>query len=232
MFDDTHSEAFKASQGISRVWFFDPTGAGVLGEDAPGGHQGYFVPTQNLVDEFEPGDPRLFSSVYKTGDTYYTISGGKIVVLPYDSSWSSTHYSIKKYGGERNAKTADYSPNDQAQFNNERWYRYAEMLLLYAEALIQKGRTADGLAIINNEIRARVGLGPTTIADPMKALQHEKRVEMAFEPHRWFDIVRWGLGPTLFPGKWDDKFKVFPFPQSEIDRSGGKLIQNPDIDNL
>lgn len=229
VFDDTHSEAFKASQGTSRVWYFDPTGAGSPGKpDAPGGHLGWFVPTQNLVDEFEPGDPRLFSSVYRIGDTYYTIDGSSIAVMAYDSAWSSTHYSIKKYGGERNAKPADYSPNGQAQFNNERWYRYAEMLLLYAEALIQKGRTADALAIINNEIRARVGLGPTPIADPMKALQHEKRVEMAFEPHRWFDIVRWGLGPQIFGSKWNDKFKVFPFPQSEVDRSAGKLKQNPD----
>ncbi|MCW3105643.1 MAG: hypothetical protein JWQ09_149 [Segetibacter sp.] len=227
VFDDTHSEAFKASQGISRVWFFDPAGAGVLGKNAPGGHLGYFVPTQNLVDEFEPGDPRLSASVYKTGDTYYTIDGGKIAVLPYDSSWSSTHYSIKKYLGERNAKTGDFSPNDQAQFNNERWYRYAEMLLLYAEALIKKGRTGEGLDIINNQIRKRVGLGPTPIADPMKALMHEKRVEMAFEPHRWFDIIRWGIGPQVFGSKWNEKFVVFPFPQSEVDRSKGQLKQNP-----
>jgi starch-binding outer membrane protein, SusD/RagB family len=226
VFDDTHSEAFKASQGISRVWFFDPAGAGILGEDAPGGHMGYFVPTQELIDEFETGDPRLFTSVYQTGDTYYTIDGGKITVLPYDSSWSSTHYSIKKYGGERNAKTADYSPNDQAQFNNERWYRYAEMLLLYAEALIHKGRNGEALDIINNQIRKRVNLGPTPIADPMQALMHEKRVEMAFEPHRWFDVVRWGLGPQIFGDKWNEKFKVFPFPQSEVDRSGGLLKQN------
>ena len=226
VFDDTHSEAFKASQGIARVWYFDPVGAGRLGKDAPGGHLGYFVPTKNLVDEFEAGDPRLFSSIYKTGDTYYTIDGSSITTLPYDSSWSSTNYSIKKYGGERNAKTADYSPNGQAQFNNERWYRYAEMLLLYAEALIRKGRTGEALAIINGQIRARVGLGATTIADPLKALQHEKRVEMAFEPHRWFDIVRWGLGPQIFGAKWNDKYKVFPFPQSEIDRSKGLLKQN------
>jgi hypothetical protein len=226
VFDDTHSEAFKASQGTSRVWYFDPAGSGVLGEDAPGGHLGYFVPTQNLVDEFEPGDPRLFSSVYRTGDTYYTIDGSAIAVLRYDSSWSYTNYSIKKYGGERNAKPADYSPNGQAQFNNERWYRYAELLLLYAEALIHKGRSAEAMTIINGQIRARVGLGPTSIADPMEALQHEKRVEMAFEPHRWFDIVRWGLGPKIFGSKWDDKFVVFPFPQSEIDRSAGQLKQN------
>ncbi|MEJ7685131.1 MAG: RagB/SusD family nutrient uptake outer membrane protein [Segetibacter sp.] len=198
VFDDTHSEAFKASQGISRVWFFDPAGPGILGTDAPGGHLGYFVPTQNLVDEFEPGDPRFSASIYKTGDMFYTIDNGKISALPYDSSWSSTHYSIKKYGGERNAKTGDYSPNNQSQFNNERWYRYSEMLLLYAEALIRAGRPAEGLDIINNQIRKRVGLGATPIADPMKALMHEKRVEMAFEPHRWFDITRWGIGARGF----------------------------------
>jgi hypothetical protein len=226
VFDDTHSEAFKASQGIARVWYFDPVGAGSLGQEAPGGHLGFFVPTKNLVNEFEPGDPRLFTSVYKTGDTYYTIDGSSIATLPYDSSWSSTNYSIKKYGGERNAKAADYSPNGQAQFNNERWFRYAEMLLLYAEALIEKGRAAEAMLIINTEIRTRVGLGATTIADPLKALQHEKRVEMAFEPHRWFDITRWGLGPQIFGARWNDKFNVFPFPQSEIDRSAGLLKQN------
>lgn len=227
VFDDTHSEAFKASQGTSRVWYFDPTGAGSPGKpEAPGGHLGWYVPTQNLVDEFEPGDPRLFSSVYKEGDTYYTIDGTAIAVLPYDPAWSVTGYSIKKYGGERNAKTADYSPNGQAQFNNERWYRYAEMLLLYAEALIQKGRAGEALDIINNQIRKRVGLGATTIADPMKALMHEKRVEMAFEPHRWFDIVRWGIGPQIFGSRWNERFVVFPFPQSEIDRSRGLIKQN------
>ena len=180
-----------------------------------------------MVDEFEPGDPRLSSSIYRTGDTFYTIDGTAISEMPFDSGWTSTGYSIKKYGGERNAKTADYSPNGQAQFNNERWYRYAELLLLYAEALIRKGRSAEAITIINLQIRARVGLGPTPIADPMLALQHEKRVEMAFEPHRWFDIVRWGLGPKIFGSKWDNKFVVFPFPQSEIDRSGGVLQQNP-----
>lgn len=77
-----------------------------------------------------------------------------------------------------------------------------------------KGRTAEALHIINGEIRGR-------------ALQHEKRVEMAFEPHRWFDITRWGPGPEIFGSRWDDKFAVFPFPQSEIDGSAGLLIQNP-----
>jgi starch-binding outer membrane protein, SusD/RagB family len=221
VFDDTHSEAFKASQGTSRVWYWDPSG------EAPGGHMGFFVPSQDLVDEFEPGDKRFEASIYQQGDQYYTIDGSNIAELPYDPEWSSSGYSIKKYSGQRNAKTANYSPNGQAQYNNERWYRYAEMLLLHAEALIHQGRTAEAMDIINNQIRPRAGLGDTPFADPMEALMHEKRVEMAFEPHRWFDIVRWGIGPDVFGAKWNDKFVVFPFPQSEIDRSKGKLVQNP-----
>jgi starch-binding outer membrane protein, SusD/RagB family len=159
-------------------------------------------------------------------ETFYTIDGSAIAELPFDPEWTSSGFAIKKYGGETNAKASDYSPNGQAQFNNERWYRYAELLLLYAEALIESGRSPEAMTIINNQIRARVGMGATPIADPMEALQHEKRVEMAFEPHRWFDIVRWGIGPEVFGTKWDPKFVVFPFPQSEIDRSKGLLEQN------
>lgn len=222
VFDDTHSEAFKASQGTGRVWYWDASSAA----GAPGGHMGWYAPTQSLVSEFEPGDPRLTASIYQQGDTYYTINGGAVVSIPYNPTWSSTGYSIKKYGGQRNVVSGAYAPHGQANFNNERWYRYAEMLLLNAEALIEAGRTAEGLAIINGQIRARVGLRPTTISDPRQALRHEKRVEMAFEPHRWFDITRWGIGPQVFGSKWNDRFNVFPLPQSEIDRSNGLLKQN------
>lgn len=222
VFDDTHSEAFKASQGTGRVWYWDASSAA----GAPGGHMGWYAPTKSLVDEFEKGDPRLSATLYQKGDMYYTINGGAVVAVPFDPAWSSTGYSVKKYGGKNNVVAGAYAPHGQANFNNERWYRYAEMQLLNAEALIEAGRTADGLAIINGQIRARVGLSPTTISDPRKALRHEKRVEMAFEPHRWFDITRWGIGREVFGAKWDDKFNVFPLPQSEIDRSGGVLKQN------
>lgn len=220
VFDDTHSEAFKASQGTARVWYWDaPNGAG-----APGGHMGWYSPTQSLVDEFEPGDPRLAVSIYKAGDTYYT--NGVTDGVPYDAGWSSTGYMIRKYGGVRNAASANYAPNGQAGFNNERYFRYADLLLLYAEALIQSGRIPDGMAVINNEVRARVGLGASPKAAGMEALMHERRVELAFEPGRWFDITRWGIGPTVFGSKWKEAFNLFPFPQSEITRSNGLLKQN------
>ena len=69
-------------------------------------------------------------------------------------------------------------------------------------------------------------MGATKITDARKALRHEKRVEMAFEPHRWFDITRWGIGAEIFGSKWNDRYNVFPFPQSEISRSNGLLKQN------
>lgn len=219
VFDDTHSENFKASQGTGRVWYWDASGdAG-----APGGGLGWYVPTSNLFSEFETGDPRLAASVYKSGDTYY--SKGNLTA-PFNASWSSTGYGIRKYFGSRNADGAQYAPNGQAGFNNERYFRYADMLLLYAEALIEKGRTGDGMNIINNQIRARVGLAATTIADPRAALRHERRVELAFETGRWFDITRWGIGSQVFGTAWKTNYDVFPFPQSEITRNGGKLIQN------
>lgn len=219
VFDDTHSENFKASQGTGRGWYWD------AGNGAPGGKLGWWAPSQDLVDAFEPGDTRLSSILYQDGDTYFTT----FTSLPYDTSWSSTNYTLKKYRGETNIDPANHAPNQQADFNNERWFRFAELKLLYAEALIRGG---GNLAIARqqiNDIRNRAGLADTAAADGdlLAAMQQEKRLELALEPHRWFDIVRWDLGPTIFGSAWQDRYNVFPFPQSEIDRSNGLLQQNP-----
>ena len=221
VFDDTHSENFKASQGTGRVWYWNASGdAG-----APGGGLGWYVPTEDLKNEFEPGDPRFAASIYSAGDTYYNKAE---TVTDFDPAWSSTGMGIKKYFGERNADGGAYSPNGQAGFNNERWMRYAEVLLLYAEALIEQGNgtSPEGMGYVN-QVRARVGLAPSTNPDHRAALRHERRVELAFEPHRWFDITRWGIGATIFGAAWKEHYNVFPIPQTEIDRSDGKLVQNP-----
>lgn len=219
VFDDTHSENFKASQGTGRGWQYDASNG------APGGKLGQWVPTQNLVDVYqqEPGDVRLSTNLYMDGDMYFTT----FTSLPYDPSWSSTGYTIKKYRGERNMVPANHSNNLQADFNNERWYRFAELKLLYAEALIEIGGRDAEAAVQINDIRTRAGLGPFA-GDITTAMRREKRLEMAFEPHRWFDIIRWGIGPdVVLGGTWDPKLVLFPFPQSEIDRSEGILTQNP-----
>ena len=220
VFDDTHSENFKASQGTGRVWYWDASGdAG-----APGGGLGWYVPTENLKNEYEPGDPRFAANVYVGGETYFNKAES---VVPFDAAWSSTGMGIKKYFGEKNADAGAYSPNGQAGFNNERWYRYSEVLLLLAEAMIEKGggTSAPGMVYVN-QVRERVGLAASTNPDHRAALRHERRVELAFEPHRWFDITRWEIGADIFGTAWKAHYNVFPLPQTEVDRSDGKLVQN------
>lgn len=219
VFDDTHSEAFKASQGTGRSWYWD------AGNNAPGGKLGWWAPSPELVTAYEPNDARLNVFIYKIGDPYYTTDGYRSV--PYDSAWSTTGYTVKKYSGARNVVAASNSPNQQANFNNERLYRFAELKLLYAEALIAQGRAAEAERQIN-DIRNRAGL-PNLAAgtDLTEALRREKRLELAFEPHRWFDIVRWGIGAQVFGSKWQERYTLYPFPQTEIDRTGGILKQNP-----
>lgn len=217
VFDDTHSENFKASQGTARGWYWD------AGNGAPGGKVGWWAPTDDLRNAFEDGDVRKGVTLYEPGDMYYTFPGDPTM---YDANWSTTGLTLKKYRGPRNTVSANHSPNNQADFNNERWYRFAELKLLYAEALLMSGRDGDATTQIN-EVRQRAGLTPLFGAATIADLQQEKRVELALEPHRWFDIVRWDLGPAIFGASWDPKFELFPFPQSEIDRSSGMLTQNP-----
>ena len=216
VFDDVHSEAFKATQGIARTNVLD------AGNGAPGGKNGWLVPTQDLLNAYEEGDARLPITIYQEGDTYYTTNPYE--GIPYDPTWSSSGLTPAKYRGERNVVSANHAPHGQADFNNERWFRFAELKLLYAEALIATGREADALVQVN-DIRARAGLAPTT-EDATTAMRQEKRVELALEPHRWFDITRWGIGAQIFGDRWDDRLNRFPFPQSEIDRSKGLLEQN------
>jgi len=221
VFDDTHSEDFKASQGTGRGWIWDAAD----GQGAPGGKLGWWVPSQDLVDSFEPGDTRAASIFYQAGDTYYSWDGSRYE-LPYDPAWSSTGLTLKKYRGSVNTVAANSSTNGQSEFNNERWFRFAEVKLLYAEALILGGGDLGIAAQQIQDIRDRAGLTDPMDPDPLTAMMQEKRVELALEPHRWFDITRWGIGSSIFGAAWEDKFNVFPFPLTEVDRSKGLLIQN------
>jgi len=221
--DDNGNEDFKSTQGVARPWFF------VARTDA--GAQRWFVPTKKLKALFdeEPGDKRLDASFYyKEGEDYTCyVSGSNVVtpgtfttVLPPDAkSQSSTGLAIKKYLGSKNNDVAYYRQG--VSFNNERFFRYPELLLLHAEALISGGtpkggsiyQTADACI---NATRQRAGLSPLTGAT-LAQLQKEKQKELCFEPARYFDMIRWNIGGA----------KIFPFPQDEIDRNHGGLVQNP-----
>ncbi len=117
---------------------------------------------------------------------------------------------------------------------NERILRLGDIILLYAEALSQTGNDPD--AIDNVDIlRTRAGLG--SISDVMtdqgldlySAIKLERRLELAKEGERFFDLVRWGDAASVLgtQGFQAGKHEHMPIPQFEIDDSNGALIQNP-----
>ena len=120
--------------------------------------------------------------------------------------------------GSKNTDIAYY--RNAVSFNNERFLRYSEVLLLHAEALLNGG-TPKGISIYQtadaciNKTRERAGLSDLTGATILQ-LQKEKQKELCFEPARYFDMIRWNVGGA----------KIFPFPQDEIDRNHGILKQN------
>lgn len=105
-------------------------------------------------------------------------------------------------------------------------YRYADVLLLRAECVLN-GASGDADDLIN-QVRTRVSL-PSLTGATMDDLKLERRLELAFEYDRYFDLVRWGDASTVLAGNGYDAGKngLFPIPQNEIDLSGGVLTQNP-----
>ena len=120
---------------------------------------------------------------------------------------------------------------------NIRVLRYADVLLMNAEANAQLGNSAVALQSLE-KVRARARSGNNSILPAvtttdktalLNAIYHERRVELAMEFDRYFDVIRQGRAAAIFgPKGWKaNKNEVWPVPQSEIDLSVGVLTQNP-----
>ncbi|PQJ69405.1 RagB/SusD family nutrient uptake outer membrane protein [Polaribacter butkevichii] len=109
--------------------------------------------------------------------------------------------------------------------------RLADVILLYAEALNENGSTPVAItAALNqlNKIRKRAGLTNSTAITKeavRTAIANERRLELAFEGHRWFDLVRTGTAQSVL-GFTDPNYLLFPIPVSEILATRGVITQN------
>lgn len=184
---------------------------------------GFAEVTQAFMDAFETGDPRRRFTTAMNNEPYFE--------LIYKNSFSSTKYGVRKYLQSDSTVTqkADGDINYTA-------IRYAEVLLWEAEALAELNRPAEAeapLEIVRARARAQAtdpltalpaitGLGQQAMID---AVRHERQVELGFEMHRFFDLVRWGLAPQLLPNFQAGKHEVFPLPQTELDLNPF-LVQN------
>ncbi len=192
---------------------------------------GFNVPTNDLVNEFEPGDPRLVGTIMMAGST--TPSGDAV---PPPGTGAPDKYNMKSYVPFAQAVLA----GNQGCQQNVRVLRYADVLLMNAEANNELGNSTDALSALEM-VRARARATATNPATDLPAvtttdqsalrtaIYHERRVELAMENDRYFDVIRQGRAATVFgPLGWHaNKNEWWPIPQPEIDNSGGVLVQNP-----
>lgn len=184
------------------------------------------LPTQNLANAFTSGDIRKDATIldieaYKTANPGFGIT---YQVAPY----KNTGLYNQKYLPRKNETSGQVELN---YLNNFRTIRYAEVLLMAAEANNRATTPNDVKALgYLNKVRQRA-FGDllhnvTATGTALKqAIWDERRLELAMEGDRFFDLVRTGQAAAKITGFVVGKNEVFPIPQEEIDISG--LTQNP-----
>ncbi|WP_294819034.1 RagB/SusD family nutrient uptake outer membrane protein [uncultured Flavobacterium sp.] len=178
---------------------------------------GFNTPSESLVNAYEPGDVRKAATIMFVPGVLW--DG---FVAP--SSWSNPRYNYKAY----QSSIAESFIGKGVTGKNLRILKYSDILLIRAEAAFHIGNTTEALDQVN-EIRDRAGLEDLA-AVTLQAIWKERRLEMAMEHDRWFDIVRTGqgvsamaaVGKTFIPGTHE----LFPIPQPQVTLSGGRLTQN------
>ncbi len=189
---------------------------------------GFNRPSDNLVASYEPGDPRRDATILYVGE-----------VLPDGSAVVEDNPNLEDERYNQKAFVPDHPGGNGNGPGNIRVLRYADLLLIAAEAFNEIGQSEQALTYLNR-VRTRArgsasGVLPdvttTDQAALREAIYRERRSELALEQHRWFDLVRTGraaevmqpLKPNFTPGKNE----LFPIPQTEVDLSQGALEQNP-----
>jgi hypothetical protein len=185
---------------------------------------GFNVPTQNLVDAYEPDDPRINHTVLVSGEDDGGYGGG---VLPASPPLDQVYWNKKAY------TEAEERARFSLRFNlweNIKILRYADVLLMAAEAAFQTGNTALATQYLN-QVRARARDGADVLSDvtaTLEAIKHERRIELAMEGERFYDLVRWGDAPDMLGTLgYEPRNEWYPIPQSAIDQSNGVLVQIP-----
>lgn len=189
---------------------------------------GFNVPTQKLIDAYEVGDPRKKATILFEGqdDGYGTIIPTGLA-QPY---WNKKAYSTPNYRALQGT--------GKNQWFNVKIIRYADVILIAAEAAFESGNTGKAADYVN-QIRKRArgnnaGVLPDVPVDGnlKNAIKHERRIELAMEGERFYDLVRWGDASSVLGSLgYQAKNKYYPIPQTAIDQSNNVLKQNPDYTN-
>lgn len=188
---------------------------------------GFNRPSDDFVLAFEIGDPRREATILYPGE-----------VLPDGSQVVEDNPNIVNERYNQKAWVPTHAGGNGNGSGNIKILRYADVLLMAAEALNENDKPADALIYLNMvRDRARGGnsfvLPEVTDTDKdvlRDKIWHERRVELGMEQQRWFDLIRQkraasvmqALGKNFVEGKHE----LLPIPQTEIDLSGGLMKQN------
>lgn len=215
------------NQGCWLSCFMGPRNSGLVA-----GAYGWNLPTAEFVMLYEEGDLRKDKTIFYTGCPLFD-------GMPYQSSWSETGYNVRKFLVPKSvAPTYDDCPG------NFPLLRYADILLVQAEVLNELNRRDEAIEKLSM-VRERAGLKDNASfallskRELRERIYLERRIELAFEAHRWFDLIRvenedypkgeyareWfhSIGKLNFN---PEKHMLFPIPMKER-QSNPNLTQNP-----
>jgi starch-binding outer membrane protein, SusD/RagB family len=209
-----------------------------------GGGWGFNKPTQNLYDEYETDDPRRDATILNPTDEQ--------IDNPEQEIYLGSRYLNRKTGMYASDGTAIELTHFSRGPLNKVVIRYADVLLMYAEASVETGNLASAKTVLEEvRLRARNGAAilpafpaynsyTDTQDDLREAIRHERRVELAMEGHRWFDLCRWGIAKETMDAYRatesveaqaemaefiEGKHELLPIPSKEIELN--PMDQNP-----
>ena len=218
---------FEIAYSGNQTYPFGWVGANAIGSRDDGGW-GWLQPSTDLDREFESGDPRHQMTIIHDGDTFV-------------DGWNGQPYPITAVRSNQTPYTASYKffiPKSKRVANN--WLRqnynlqlirYADLLLMYGEAALQSGHQSDAdWAVEQVRARARnMSVNPTSVL-PVKSnikmsdIIHERRVELAQEGHRFYDLKRWGIAQQVLNAL---PAKIATYPEGAYIGPKGALYQSP-----
>jgi hypothetical protein len=233
----TYTRAGSLVQWTSARYCYSETGS-----EMGTGYWGLGWPTQDHVAEYEPGDIRFETNVATAEDTIEIGIGGVVTRRRISVEHTATGYYLRKYelSAEQFALALGHSWH-KSPFNIK-LLRYGDVILMAAEAAIMLSDNAKATTYINL-VRERArncgdGVVPADLTGTitMDQLIRERRIELAFEGRRFFDMVRWNiavesLNNTRTPGGIavyyeSPKNDFMPLPQREIINNNGNLTQH------
>lgn len=230
----TASAAIPSANGVQYAQIQGVRGSGIWDQG-----WGWNTPSDQLVAAYEANDPRKARTILFTSTS--TVPGLTIYGETTPVGLPNPRYNNKIY---TNPALRTSIGNRFGYWMNIRILRYADVVLMYAEAANEVGGdaniTAARTALNSVRARARQGAVAGTLPDVTttdqatlrNAIRQERRVELAMEHDRFFDIVRWGIAQDVLQAAGKTNFinsrdVLLPIPQTQIDLSAGKLTQNP-----